>query len=514
MLLLKTFSVLFFLLIQVSYTFSGKFFIWIPLSSRSAKIGVMEVGEELGRRGHEVSVVSPHKYKTVPPGVRDIVIQSDFDKVTTELTENFLNNPDVAIPWNQMIDLSVDSARTGFESEEVQNIIKNEEIDVVITFPMFGNEAVYALAHKKNASLVFFMTAPFSFPHINWGIGDTYNPSFMPIPITGFSQSMNFVERFMNTIATGMFILLRNFSALPKTQTMVDEVFPGEDIPSLSELTNTVSLFISHGTPFTGDGLRPVMPNTILAGLMTCRETKPLPDELKDFIEKAENGVIFVSFGSVVKASRMPEEKRRIMLNVFSRLKQKVIWKWETPMEDAPANVMLSSWLPQTSLLAHPNVKMFITHGGAGSVQETICHKTPIVGVPFSGDQPVNVKEAVSRNIGVKVDWHDMTEEILETAIHKVINDPIYQSSITKLSDLIMDQPQHPLDRSIWWLEYLLRHPHNTDMKPVTHGLYWFQYFLLDVIAVLLLIVSIIVLLFVKTVKYFFKVCRKKPKKD
>ena len=55
-----------------------------------------------------------------------------------------------------MIDLSVDSAKSGFESEEVQNIIKTEQIDVVITFPMFGNEAVYALAHKKNASMVFF----------------------------------------------------------------------------------------------------------------------------------------------------------------------------------------------------------------------------------------------------------------------------------------------------------------------------------------------------------------------
>ena len=224
-----------------------------------------------------------------------------------------------------MIDLSVESAKSGFESEEVQNLIKTEQIDVVITFPMFGNEAVYALAHKKNASMVFFLTAPFGFPHVNWAIGDSYNPSFMPIPITGFSQHMTFVERFLNTIATVMFILLRNFGSLPKTQAMVEEVFPGEDIPHLSELTNTVSLFISHGTPFTGDGLRPVMPNTILAGLMTCRETKPLPMDLKDFIEKAENGVIFVSFGSVVKASRMPEEKRKIMLNVFSRLKQKVI---------------------------------------------------------------------------------------------------------------------------------------------------------------------------------------------
>ena len=47
------------------------------------------------------------------------------------------------------------------------------------------------------------------------------------------------------------------------------------------------------------------------------------------------------------------------MLKVFSRLKQKVIWKWETEMPDAPANVMISSWLPQTSLLAHRNVRIF-----------------------------------------------------------------------------------------------------------------------------------------------------------
>ena len=170
-------------------------------------------------------------------------------------------------------------------------------------------------------------------------------------------------------------------------------------------------------------------------------------------------------------------------------------------MDDAPANVLISSWLPQTSLLAHDNVKVFITHGGAGSVQETICHKTPIVGVPFGGDQFPNVNEAVAKKIGVKVDWHTMTEESLLAAVTSVLSDTSYQDGVNVLSDLIMDQPQHPLDRAIWWLEYLLRHPHNINMRPVSHDLYWFQYFLLDVIAVISIILATVIYILWKIVK-------------
>ena len=68
------------------------------LVCRSVKIGVMEVGEELARRGHEVTVVSPHKYKKVPPGVTDIIIPSEFDQYTSEITLDFLTNPNAQLP--------------------------------------------------------------------------------------------------------------------------------------------------------------------------------------------------------------------------------------------------------------------------------------------------------------------------------------------------------------------------------------------------------------------------------
>ena len=113
----------------------------------------------------------------------------------------------------------------------------------------------------------------------------------------------------------------------------------------------------------------------------------------------------------------------------------------------------------------------------------------------------MNVKEAVNNHVGLRLEWHGMTEDKLEEALLEVLTNPEYQTSVDRLSDLIMDQPQHPLDRAVWWLEYLLRHPRNTNMKPFTHNLYWFQYFLLDVLFLILLILAVIILVVVKLVR-------------
>ena len=83
----------------------------------------------------------------------------------------------------------------------------------------------------------------------------------------------------------------------------------------------------------------------------------------------------------------------------------------------------------------------------------------------------------------------------------KVLTNPEYQSSVSQLSDLILDQPLHPLDRAVWWLEYLLRHPHNPGMRPHTHNLYWFQYFLLDIMAVLCFSLTAVIVLITKLIK-------------
>jgi glucuronosyltransferase len=55
---------------------------------------------------------------------------------------------------------------------------------------------------------------------------------------------------------------------------------------------------------------------------------------------------------------------------------------------------------------------------------------------------------------------------------------------MNKLSAIYRDQPQTPLERAVFWTEYVLRHG-GTPLRSVSTELPWYQYLLLDVIAVL-----------------------------
>ena len=58
----------------------------------------MEVGEELARRGHQVTVVSPQRYNSLPPNVTDIVIESEFEAISNQITDDLLTKDRPSLP--------------------------------------------------------------------------------------------------------------------------------------------------------------------------------------------------------------------------------------------------------------------------------------------------------------------------------------------------------------------------------------------------------------------------------
>lgn len=99
--------------------------------------------------------------------------------------------------------------------------------------------------------------------------------------------------------------------------------------------------------------------------------------------------------------------------------------KWESDeLVGKPSNVLISKWLPQDDILAHSNVKLFISHCGLGSVAEANYHGVPIVGMPIGIDQLTNADKVVKEGWGVKIDFANLKENDLLLAIQQVLKNP------------------------------------------------------------------------------------------
>lgn len=108
------------------------------------------------------------------------------------------------------------------------------------------------------------------------------------------------------------------------------------------------------------------MPGIVNVGGAHIKPPKPLPNDLQQFMDNSTNGVIVFTLGAYTHSVAMPKEKIEIFLKVFGKLKQNVLWKFEDEsLSNVPPNVRIQKWLPQSDVLAHPNVVLFIAHGGS-----------------------------------------------------------------------------------------------------------------------------------------------------
>ncbi|XP_065770109.1 UDP-glucuronosyltransferase 2A1 isoform X2 [Muntiacus reevesi] len=169
----------------------------------------------------------------------------------------------------------------------------------------------------------------------------------------------------------------------------------------------------------------------------------------------------------------------------------KVLWRYKGKKPATlGANTRLYDWIPQNDLLGHPKAKAFITHGGTNGIYEAIYHGVPMVGVPMFADQPDNIAHMKAKGAAVEVNINTMTSADLLNALRTVINEPSYKENAMRLKRIHHDQPVKPLDRAVFWIEFVMRHKGAKHLRPAAHDLTWYQYHSLDVIGFLLACVA------------------------
>lgn len=213
-----------------------------------------------------------------------------------------------------------------------------------------------------------------------------------------------------------------------------------------------------------------------------------------------------MSLGSNVRSSDLSEEKLSIFLKKFKSIKQKIIWKFEDDLPNKPDNVLIGKWLPQNDILAHANVKVFISHCGKGGVTEAKYHGVPVLAIPLFAEQSGNAGILVSEGWAVQIPFADLSETKFSSSLDEIVNNPKYGQKAQKLSLLYRDRPEHPLDTAAFWIEYILRHDGAKHMQSSAVHLNIFQYYMLDVVAFIFVLFVIVM----KVIAILFRQLRKK----
>ncbi|XP_053559233.1 UDP-glucuronosyltransferase 2A2 isoform X5 [Bombina bombina] len=483
--------------------------------------------ENLAHKGHEITVLVFSANLLInhaePSRLTYEVFQVPFTKekneeVFEELLRLWSGHPSPSRPQTALSVMQLLGRKRQLEKDTCDGIVKNKELmerlqrekyDVLISDPFsIGGELVAEIL-----GVPFVYTIRFSIGNSMERLcGHLPSPfSYVPVVMAELSDNMTFVERLKNTFhylfADTIFFIVfegnwnKYFSEVLGRPT------------SLCETMGKAEIWLIR-TYWDFEYPRPILPNFEFVGGLHCKPAKPLPEEMEKVVQSSgDHGIVVFSLGSMVK--NLSDERSNLIAAALSQLPQKVIWRYSGKKPDTlSANTIIYDWIPQNDLLGHPKTKAFITHGGTNGIYEAIYHGVPMVGIPLFADQPDNIVHMKNKGMAVMLDFNKMEAQELVDAVNTVINNPSYKENAMRLSHIHHDQPIKPLDRAVFWIEYVMRHKGAKHLRPASHELTWYQYHCLDVIAFLLACLLIVLYVTTKLLSFCLRKCCKTRRKQ
>ncbi len=302
----------------------------------------------------------------------------------------------------------------------------------------------YAIQVAMQRGIPFIITAP-SLPS---SLLDHSLPTSYPTPSSGLPLRMTRRQRVANALfryRTRLLcvdpVILRRGVAFQKHMAeigMDQKVFSGKAQTDRAELLLCFSVF-GLDYPF------PVPAKLHLVG----SATPPVRDNPGD-LETMEwlndqNSVVYVAFGSV---TRLDREQVQLMVDVVRRLgdQHQVLWVLAESQQrllpgELPKNLRVVSWVnSQPSILNHPHVRAFLTHGGSNSFHEAIHFGKPVLVRPICIDQFDHAIRAIDSGVGLAVPGaHVMDAGEIHSKLMRLLGEASFTERAQHFADVLRE---------------------------------------------------------------------------
>ncbi|KAJ8733172.1 hypothetical protein PYW08_001470 [Mythimna loreyi] len=482
---------------------------YYPNPAISHQVVFRPLTEALVSRGHEVTVVTTDPIFPkggTPPNLTEIDVHDlSYEIWRTEVVKKKrgAQSNDNLGPMTTIIQAMLKVFDKQLESKEVRTLItdKSKQFDLLLVEAFFV--PALAFSHIYKVPVIQFGSFGGVYPNYE-SVGAPTHPLLYPINTRRKLNNLTIWEKLGELCYTYRLNKMLQDSWDITGNSIIKKHF-GPDTPPISELMNNIDMLFLNIHPMF-ETIRPVPPSVIYTGGLHQKPTKELPKDLKSYLDSSKHGVIYISYGSIVDTSHLPPEKIQILIRVLSQLPYDVLWKWNSDeLPGRTENIRISKWLPQADLLKHPKVKLFITQGGLQSTDEAITAGVPLIGMPMLGDQWFNVERYEYYKIGVRLDMETLTEENFKQALTTTIGDDSYRRNMERFRSLIQDAPQTPLERAVWWTEYVLRHGGAKHLRSPSANISWWEYLELDLVLTLLAAFLIALTLIIVVLRFVYK---------
>ncbi|KAH8279586.1 hypothetical protein KR018_003438 [Drosophila ironensis] len=428
----------------------------------------MSVMKALAEKGHNITVVSSVQPKVTHKSIKHIVVpmKAEDEKTLDDGMTNMVKEKpsiwttlrSIFSSLSLLIDRQVDVLEDPRFTELYLN--KGNKFDVVF-IGFFFNTYQVAMGARFNCPLIVSWPGSPVFV-VNEFVG---NPELASVPQMSVAvapgEVMNFQQRVKNFASNVGFQLLDVYLTA-KFNKFYDRLWGNDkSMPSFKEAMKNVSLAFCNGHGLSEGPVRPNVPAIIeIGGIQVKNKADPLPKDIQEFLDNAKHGAILFSLGSNLKGEHIKPDVVKTIFKGLSGLKQQVIWKWDD-LENTPgksANILYKKWLPQDDILAHPKLKLFITHAGKGGVSEAQFHGVPMLALPVFADQPGNADKLVSSGYGLRLELNSLEADELKAAVKEILENPKYAQKLKAFSQLYRDRPMTAQESVVYWTEYVIRH--------------------------------------------------------
>ncbi|GMT15742.1 hypothetical protein PFISCL1PPCAC_7039 [Pristionchus fissidentatus] len=477
------------------------------------------IADILEDAGHDVTTLIPEvgttikdgstkaKVIRIPPNPEAAAVLEKMNTGEIDVLQFSELNPLVAYMMSREVGtMFYKQCETTLDSKIYEKLQKEKfDVYMVETFDICGMLLAHLIKPRSIIKTSTTILLGEQFDELGVPLPLSYNPS----PLTRSLDVHSITSRLWNLYAEHVNRFM--FSNIRRRVPTIFKRRFGEDFPTLQEITANVSYVFTNSEPLI-DFAAPTLNRVIDIGGLGAKEPKKL-DEYWSSVLTRRPKTVLISLGSMAKSYLLQPTVKAAFVKVCTTFPSVTfIWKYEKKDEFALGdaakieNLVLTDWMPQNDILNHPNLAVFITHGGMGSVQELTLRGKPAILIPIFGDQPRNAAMIEHNKLGKVLSKLEVgNAEKMIGLLKELMENPVYAQNSARVSRMLAKKPFSSKEKLLKYVDFAAEFGPSSALRPQSVDMTFIEYHNLDIIFVGLILSAAISYLLLYTVLYLAK---------